>query len=414
MDYSYCSRMFTNGQAIRMQNAAGSSISGRNNLSSPTNLFNTGVTDLGFNCKPGLDISSPAFTVCSGRTLSFASFTSNASPTSYAWSVSNGATINNASAANVAIQFNNPGTTTVSCTVANANGTATKSRTITVVNGVTQVVFATVESFEGAPVPPMWTVINNSTPNEKWEVTTDGAATGANSMYVPGEELPPNSIEILETPSYDFLNNPNAQFFFSYAYARKSATNKDLFKVQASKDCGGTWTDLWTPTTTQLANNSAGIMSNTLITGNSNWYLVDLSLVSPQFFVFLSESNVRIRFYFQEDVGGIGYGNRFYLDDVNFVGTVGVNELTREIGFKVYPNPSESVFNINFTLSSPAKIKYEVVSVTGAVMLSTAEQSFNEGTHGLSINANKQLAAGIYFLNFDMNGVKMSRKLVVN
>lgn len=414
MDYSYCSRMFTAGQALRMQTAAASNISGRNNLSSANNLFNTGVTDLGFNCQPMLDISSPAFTVCSGRTLSFSSFTSNANPTSYAWSASNGAVINNASAQNVSVLFANPGITTVSCTVANAFGSVTKSRSLTVMNGVPQVIYANVESFEGAPLPPMWSVINNGTPSQKWDVTTDGAATGANSMYVPGENLPANSIEILETPAYDFLNSPNAQFFFSYAYARKSLSNNDKFKVQASKDCGGTWTDLWTPTTMQLSNNSAGVMSNTLITGNSNWYLVDLNLVSPQFFVFLGESNVRIRFYFQEDVGGIGYGNRFYLDDVNFVGTVGVNELSRDISFRVYPNPSASAFKMDFTLSTPANIKYEVVSVTGAVMLQAAEQQFSTGPHEITVNANQQLAPGIYFLNFEMNGVKMSRKLVVN
>lgn len=414
MDYSYCSRMFTIGQSTRMQNACSSTISGRNNLSSANNLFNTGVTDLGFNCQPMLDISAPAFTVCSGRSLAFASFTSNANPTTYAWSASNGAVVNNTSAANVSVLFANPGVTTVSCTVSNAFGSVTKSRSINVLNGVTQVIFANAESFEGAPLPPMWSVINNGTPAQKWDVTTDGAATGANSMYVPGENLPANSIEILETPSYDFLNNPNAQFFFSYAYARKSLSNNDRFKVQASKDCGNTWTDLWTPTTLQLANNSAGVMNNTLITGGSNWYLVDLYSVSPQFFVFLGESNVRIRFYFQEDVGGIGYGNRFYLDDVNFVGTVGVNELTRDISFRVYPNPSESAFNVGFTLSTAARVKYEVVSVTGAVMLQATEQTLGEGAHELTINANRQLAAGIYFLNFDMNGVKMSRKLVVN
>jgi hypothetical protein len=415
MEYSYCSRMFTIGQAFRMQNAAASTVSGRNNLSTPTNLANTGVTNPGSGCIPALSISSPGFTVCSGKTLSFSSFTSNANPTTYAWSANNGATVNNPSAANTSILFTNTGITTVNCTVSNANGSAIASRTIAVVNGVPQVTSLNVESFEASNnVPAQWSVINNSTPLQKWEVTSAGAASGANSMFVPGEAMPPNSIEILETPSYDFLNNPGALFFFSYAYARKNPSNKDVFKLQASKDCGGTWTNIWEPSNATLANNSASDQLAVLYPASYNWVLIDVISSCPAFFPFTSEANVRFRFYFQEDPGGAGFGNRFYLDDINFANALGVNEMTKAIGLNVYPNPSGSVFHLGFTLSNTANIKYEVVSVTGAVLQQAVEKSFTAGSHELLINSDRNLANGIYFLNFEMNGVKMSKKLVVN
>jgi hypothetical protein len=415
MEYSYCSRMFTNGQAFRMQNAAASTVSGRNNLSTPTNLANTGVTNPGSGCIPALTISLPGLTVCSGKTLSFASFTSNANPTSYAWSANNGAIVNNPSAANASVQFVNTGITTVSCTVSNANGSASASRTITVVNGVPQITALNVESFETSNnVPAQWSVINNGTPLQKWEVTSAGAASGANSMFVPGEAMPPNSIEILETPSYDFLNNPGALFFFSYAYARKNPSNKDVFKLQASKDCGGTWTNIWEPSNASLANSSASDQSAVLYPASYNWVLIDVISMCPAFFPFTSEPNVRFRFYFQEDPGGAGFGNRFYLDDINFANALGVNEITKAIGLHVYPNPSGSVFHLGFTLSNTANIRYEVVSVTGAVLQQAAERSFGAGSHELIINREQNLANGVYFLNFEMNGVKMSKKLVVN
>ena len=43
MDYTYCARMFTKGQSVRMHAALNSDVAGRNNLWSPSNLFFTGV-----------------------------------------------------------------------------------------------------------------------------------------------------------------------------------------------------------------------------------------------------------------------------------------------------------------------------------------------------------------------------------
>ena len=43
MDYTYCSRMFTNGQVARMHAALNSSVAGRNNLWNPYNLTATGA-----------------------------------------------------------------------------------------------------------------------------------------------------------------------------------------------------------------------------------------------------------------------------------------------------------------------------------------------------------------------------------
>ncbi len=413
MDYSYCSRMFTIGQGQRMQNAASSIVSGRNNLSSPTNLAATGITNPGVNCVPEMDIAASVSLACSGHSLSLMSYTYNAGVSSYVWSANNGATVVNPSAATTPLILNNLGITTITCVASNANGSVVRTMTVNALDGSNKITLSNVESFEASTLPAMWNVVNPNTPTLSWAMTTDGASSGSKSMYVAGENMLANSIEILETPSYDFKNNPGAQFTFYYAYAKASSFNKDKFKVQASRNCGGTWTDIWTPNNTMLANASVGIMPTVFIAGANGWVLEDMTPL-PQFFPFLSEDNVRFRFYFQEDVGGTGFGNRFYLDQVNFTTPVGINEVTRSIGFNVYPNPSEAVFNVNFTLAQPAKIKYQVLSVSGAVVLSEAERSFNEGSHEIAINQNNQLAKGMYLLSFEMNGVKMSRKLVVN
>ena len=67
MDYSYCSKMFTQGQVDRMRAAATSSI--RDNHWSTSNLNNVGAISNPPLCKA--DFSTTRFTICQGETLDF-------------------------------------------------------------------------------------------------------------------------------------------------------------------------------------------------------------------------------------------------------------------------------------------------------------------------------------------------------
>lgn len=412
MDYAYCQVMFTKGQSSRMQNSINSPISGRNNLSSLNNLSITGITNPGINCIPNLEISVSSYSVCQGHSLAFNSYTYNSSPTSYSWTANNAAVVSNSTLSATHILFNNVGSTTVSCVVSNINGNSIKSIVIYVLNGITNYNSTNSQSFESLSLPSFWSVINPATPNNKWDIFSGAGSQGSKCMYIQGELLEANSIEILETPSYDFKNNQGAIFTFKYAYARKDANNKDLFKVQGSKNCGGSWEDIWLPNNGNLANSSGGTTAGIYVPF-FDWGFYNLTL-HPNFQSFVNEDHVNFRFYFQEDVGGVGMGNRFYLDEVNFTTPVGINELTKSIGFNVYPNPTSDIFNLQFTLSNSAKIKYQIQSITGSTFIEEAEQLYLEGEYKIILNKNKSLAKGIYFLHLEMNGIKMSRKLVVN
>ena len=412
MDYAYCQVMFTKGQSSRMQNSINSPISGRNNLSSLNNLSITGITNPGINCIPNLEISVSSYSVCQGHSLAFNSYTYNSSPTSYSWTANNAAVVSNSTLSATHILFNNVGSTTVSCVVSNINGNSIKSIVIYVLNGITNYNSTNSQSFESLSLPSFWSVINPATPNNKWDIFSGAGSQGSKCMYIQGELLEANSIEMLETPSYDFKNNQGAIFTFKYAYARKDANNKDLFKVQGSKNCGGSWEDIWLPNNGNLANSSGGTTAGIYVPF-FDWGFYNLTL-HPNFQSFVNEDHVNFRFYFQEDVGGVGLGNRFYLDEVNFTTPVGINELTKSIGFNVYPNPTSDIFNLQFTLSNSAKIKYQIQSITGSTFIEEAEQLYLEGEYKIILNKNKSLAKGIYFLHLEMNGIKMSRKLVVN
>jgi hypothetical protein len=414
MDYAYCSNMFTIDQASWMQLTLSSNFFNRDYLYDPLNLAATGITSPGTGCIPLLDITAkPQLITCSGASLSLVSYTSNAAPTGYTWTANNGAVILSPNSSSTAVLFANMGMTGIQCIAANANGSVSKNLVVDVKDGFTKISTSTFESFQdpNQAVPPLWSVINATTPQQKWVIHPSVGSHSNQSIYVPGETLQPGSVEILESPAFDLKHSPDMQFTFKYAYARKSATHKDVFKVQATKNCGATWVDVWTPATSYLAQGSGGIMSGVFIPQAGQWKSYDLT-TAPNFILVKFDENVKFRFYFQEDPTA-GYGNRFYLDEVNFYVPTGLTELEKQIEFKVYPNPALSCFHINFNLSEPAKIKYQVTSITGAILINTKESLFAEGNHDIQINQHGDLAPGIYFVNLELNGIKVTRKMVI-
>ncbi|MBO7651924.1 MAG: T9SS type A sorting domain-containing protein [Bacteroidales bacterium] len=85
MDYSYCYRMFTNGQAAVMRATLNSSVAGRNNLCSAQNRVATGTDDdyIEEECTPIVDFVQSKKMVCAGATVSYNDLTYNTTSVGY-------------------------------------------------------------------------------------------------------------------------------------------------------------------------------------------------------------------------------------------------------------------------------------------------------------------------------------------
>ena len=286
-----------------------------------------------------------------------------------------------------------------------------KSLVILAKNGVAEVASLYSQSFENTGLPANWTTQGINASNHTWQIYNGTGSHGNPCVFVPAEDLPANAIQLLEGPSYDFKNNPGALYTFKYAYAKHNPANNDVFKVQASKNCGGSWSDVWIPSSSTMAGNSAGINSNLFVPYNE-WVLYDLTQ-HPNFFPFINEDNVRIRFYFKEDENGAGFGNRLYLDEINFTTPTGINEVTKALALQVYPNPSNGASTLAFTLSDASQIKLSVYTVGGLTLYQSGEMTYRSGEHQLLLNEKGEWCPGIYFVCLEYNGTKLMKKLVV-
>jgi hypothetical protein len=91
MDYSYCSRMFTEGQRTRMRAAAFSGVADRNELWTTQNLINTGVFDEEpVLCAADFDVNRRV--VCVGEEVQFMDQSFNGN-NSWTWDLGDGTTI---------------------------------------------------------------------------------------------------------------------------------------------------------------------------------------------------------------------------------------------------------------------------------------------------------------------------------
>ncbi len=269
MDYAYCPVMYTQGQSYRMQQAITSPVEGRNNLSSTNNLVATGVTNPGTNCVPLLDIAAvPSATICSGIPLQLMSYTSNTTPSSIVWSSNGSGQISTPNSFSTNITFPSSGDFTVTCVASTAAGSITRNIPVHVLVGTPDITVDDPESFESSLLPSNWFPIGDGDVNHDWQVNFNARKTGSQCIMVPGEVLPAGTVEILETPAYDFKNNPDARFTFHYSYAKRTATSSDFFKVQASKNCGSTWTDIWVPSMNTVAKNTGGTVSAVFVPFN--------------------------------------------------------------------------------------------------------------------------------------------------
>ena len=414
MNYADCDRNFTTGQTTAMRNALASTVSGRSSVSSATNLAFTDVNGTGL-CNPIAEFysTSCSYTVCQGASLSMKDYSYNGVNTGYQWAADNGAVVASPNASITSIAFPTIGTSNVSFTITNAQGTDVKSRAVTVVSSAIGFGPVSMESFENPGVPQDWSVQDVNNDGITWEQTSAAAYDANNSYMIAGASDPAGNSDILEMPTMDVLNNQSNTLEFAYAYRQSTSAQNDVLQIEGSRDCGGTWQTIYNMSANVMQNGSGGVSTDDFVPATNEWKVYAISS-HPQWANFKNSSSVKVRFNFVE--GTAGSGNNMYIDAVHFYNSnpVGINELTKSIRFNLYPNPTTGETNVNFHLDDPATIKVSVLDIMGREVLPATEGRYNAGDQTISVNKNGTLANGVYFVNLSYNGAKMSTKLVIN
>ena len=400
MEYSYCNKMFTTGQKNRMRSALMSSVGGRNNIWTSSNLTATGLNTTPSLCAVAIRVERDI--VCGGDDVQFFDESYN-NITSWNWTFPNG-TPSSSSVQNPMVSYSGSGSFDVTLEVTDALGN-TMSQTfpnfISVIGnpGYPPPIYEGFENISSLPSND-WTISNSEGPG--FDVVTTGFASGAQSVKLDNSQGQNGSIDELISNTIDLSNSGAASISFKYAFAKRNSGNTDYLQIFASKDCGESWF---------MRKNISSSIISTMANTNSNftptasdWKTI---VIGPGSFSNYLVSDFRFKFKFVN-----GGGNDLYIDDINLSGSVSINQLEKVFNFSVYPNPVLDKLIISFSsLTNLTDPFLEILDGAGRIINSTYLNNLSKGENNLEISSSN-LESGWYIIKITSNEKSFATKFL--
>ena len=442
MEYSYCSNMFTNGQATLMRYFLENNFSSRKNLWSDSNLIATGVMDINtpVTCVPKADFYTTLNTdkqntttnICVNDSITFHDASQNAPVTSRKWIFQNGNPATSTDA-NPVVTFPSAGYFDVTLIVTNAvsSDTIKKSGYICVTNVSTVSGYLT-ENFDSG-LKYDWRIEDNNSKSSIFGLSNQNGKGNSKCLklnnyrdlsayqsyqdeYYYYDQLAGTKHAII-TPAINLSTTKNVSISFDYAFATDSYYDSlitDQLNVYTSRDCGETWTLKKVIGGPQVSSNS--ITVNTLLTaGNSSGapFLPTADNLWKNISFPLSVNNLdtktRIKFEFVPSK----YANNFYIDNLNINGVLEIEESPiTKMNVNVFPNPVNAKESITISYqANNDNVLFELIDLQGKTITSEVNTSKNSPVNHTLNTSN--LNAGCYFIKATQGAFTSTYKVVV-
>jgi PKD repeat protein len=403
MEYSYCSRMFTIGQANRMRAALTSSVAQRNQLITTNNHNATGVLN------PPLcaaDFSADKTNMCMGETVQFTDLSFHGI-TSWTWNFGDGTILTGSDPdihRNPTHTFNTPGTYTVTLSVSNGNGDLEVSQeNFIVVLDTAELESPLQEGFEGAWPSSTWSIVNYDN-GISWEVTPAASFSGDKSARL--RNFNNNVIDATDeliSSTFDMTGADTVYLSYRWSYANRVVETDDRFRIFISADCGQNWEMI------RLRRGSTNLPTadpsnfSFVPSLESQWGEEVLLIDNPAYMT----SSFRVKFELQSKGG-----NNLYLDDINIWSgdqeLVGLEEVELFNGLVLYPNPSQDLLNVSFSLTKSRKYRLDLYDLGGRMCFSSEVVAAGPGEQIIQI---PKQSAGMYLLKMESDGESITRKV---
>ncbi len=404
MEYSYCSKMFTEGQAARMIAALNSNVSQRNQLWLATNLAATGAVGESQLC--AAQFTGNGGVICAGQSVTYHDQSFH-SVTSRSWEFPGG-TPSTSTDTDPVVTYTEAGVYPVTLTVSDGNATLTTTETS----------FVTVLPVPGNAAPfydsfeevsdldnEMWTV-NDLNGGNTFAITNAVAYSGQRSVRLLNNASYSGQVDELYSGTFDMSEVENITISFRYAYARRSSLNDDRLRVYVSHNCGEHWSLRKQIRGSQDLPTAPNTNANFVPTGLDQWGYAVVDNISPLNFV----SDFRFMFSFEGDSG-----NNLYIDDININGyPVSVEDLglVANTGLLVVPNPAADQADLVFSMNDAVSARLALVDVLGREVEVLHDGTLAAGPHRMQLPIG-DLNSGIYFIRMHRDGLSEVIRFVV-
>ncbi len=253
------------------------------------------------------------------------------------------------------------------------------------------------QSFESTPFPGTTNIKILNSGGVAWQKTTKSSVNGLASIFIDNKlNDHEGDIDAFLLPNIDLTTFEGTPYIkFMWAYARKDNSASDALQVLLSLDCGYSFVSLFNRAGNNLETSANNAADFTPI--KSEWKEAVINLNN-----YKNNNNVVIAF---QNIAG-GNGNNLYIDNISIGDRfTNVNEvLNNENLIRLYPNPTESVINIDY--GNTKQTDYEIIDTNGKLLM-TGVLNPNQN----QINA-ESLRKGLYLIIFKDNNKIFTQKFI--
>jgi len=255
-----------------------------------------------------------------------------------------------------------------------------------------------VQDFSLTTFPPAnWMRVDQDGNSVGWSrsTTSNGGAGSAKMDYY---NSPGGNIDNLYISPIDMTGTTNADLTFDVAHRQYSADYNDMLNVEASSDCGLTWTNVWSKSGAQLAT-VAGYLTSAFTPTLTQWRAETASLSA-----FAGQSNVIVRFNAVS-----AYGNNAYVDNVNVTTTTGIKTILNENAMSINPSVTSGTILVKTSFDTPQNVTIKITDVLGREIKSISKNNISNDSFTIDLSAE---ANGAYFVNMIAGSETYSKKIV--
>jgi PKD repeat protein len=403
--------MFTDDQVLAMQAVLNSSTAQRNNLWTDGNLIATGTEDtVRTPCAPNADFYSTSRMTCVGTSIPFHDISSKGTVTSRTWTFQEG-TPSSSSEKDPEVSFTSPGWKTITLEVSNAEGT----------NSITQTNYVFVSNDAGMHSPGFfenfedpnsftndWVVFNPEGNSSKFSRVTTVGYNSSSCIKLNNDNNMNGDRDQLVSPSYDLSSGGSLFLNFRYSCASSSGTTaniNDALTIYSSTDCGKTWLMRTVISQSTLAN--VGFVSATFTPTSSAQWVGKTMLIPTSLF----QPNVRFKFEYKTN----GFGNNFYIDDINVSNyPVGIDDPDASLfDLNIFPNPVSDGSAAIVNMQAGTNVSIRIFDMQGKTINVLYNGWLSEGEHHFDLNASRLNSKGMYLILVDDGITVQQKKFVV-
>ena len=176
-----------------------------------------------------------------------------------------------------------------------------------------------------------------------------------------------------------------------------------MLAVDASSDCGATWTELWNKAGTALYTSAATTSAYSPTASQFRDESINLN-------AYRGQAKVMVRFRGVSD-----YGNNVFVDKINLfvANTSSIKNIGSVSAMDIFPNPANTSANLRLVLDKTEQISVDVFNMLGEKVYSVNQTSIAAGEHYIKIDT-QELANGVYMVNVVTSEGTTTKKFVVS